>query len=206
MLKIKHIVTFLAAFSLAGGVAGAQVRFTYGLEWGYTATMFNIHSFNYHTTDGVRVDDTDALFDYRSNAMILGNAGAYFGDKFSATLNSGYASIYEKRMVCPLTLRATFFPKGYLNEGMKFFADGGTAFPMDGSFKNKAIYLFKAGGGYRIPIYGRFGMDLSLAAQYTVDHPVEIIDKYTHRYLDLENVRRSDRDYFALSLTLALYF
>ena len=96
--------------------------------------------------------------------------------------------------------------KGYMNEGMKFFADGGTAFPMDGSLKNKAIYLFKAGGGYRIPIYGRFGMDLSLAAQYTVDHPVEIIDKYTHRYLDLENVRRSDRDYFALSLTLALYF
>lgn len=186
--------------------AAAQTSFTWGVEWGYTATMLNSHSFNYHSTDGVRVDDTDSGFDYKSNGLVLLNLGAYIGNHFCATINTGYAGIYEMRDVFPLSLRATYFVRNYKDGGFKFMADAGTAFPLQGSFNDKGIYMFKAGTGYRMPIYDKFGLDLTFALQYSMDHPHEFIDKYTHEIVPASDIRRSDRNYLALNISLALCF
>ena len=182
----------------------AQTRFTWGLEWGYSGVFLDSHSFNYFTTDGVRVQDSDTVFELNSCGVVLVDAGVNIGDHLTAAFYTGYTAVYEARKVIPYSLRATYFFKGCDNAGWKAFLDAGSAFPLKGSFNRKPLFTAKAGTGYRIPIYKNFCLDGFVALQFAADHPMDIRDKYTHMPVPHEVLRRSDRSTVSLMLGLSL--
>ena len=184
----------------------ARTRFTWGLEWAYSGVCLDSHVFNYHSTDGVRVQDTDSVLEIKSCGIILANAGVNIGDHWTAGFYTGYTAVYEARKVIPYSLRATYFFKGNQSDGMKVFLDAGSAYPLKGTFNKKPVFIVKAGTGYRIPIYKSFCLDGFFALQYAADHPFEVRDKYTHMLVPPHDLKRSDRNTlgfvfgFALSL------
>ena len=203
MLKINKLLKILiiACIPLA---MQAQTRFTWGIEWGYSGVFMDSHTFNYFTTDGVRVHDTDTVFGLHSCGIFLLNAGVNIGNHLTAAVYSGYTSVYEARKVIPYSLRTTYFFKGCDNAGWKVFLDAGSAFPLRGSFNRKPLIIAKAGTGYRIPIYKNFCLDGFLALQYAADHPLLIFDKYTHTPVPQEVLRRSDRSTLGVVIGLSL--
>ena len=184
----------------------AQTRFTWGLEWGYGGVFLDSHNFNYFTTDGVRVQDSDTFFTIKSCGIILLNAGVNFGNHWTAGLYSGYTSVFEARKVVPYSLRMTYLFNGFDNAGWKVFLDAGSAIPIRGSFNKKPTLMAKAGTGYRIPIYKNFCLDGFIALQFAADHPFEILDKYTHQPVPPQELRRSDRSTLGFQTGLSLKF
>ena len=151
------------------------------------------HNFNYFSTDGVRVQDSDSFFEMKSCGVALLNAGVNLGDHFTVGLYTGYTAVYEARKVIPYSLRMTYFFKGCEDAGWKAFLDAGSGFPLKGSFKNQMLLMGKVGCGYRIPIYKSFCLDSFIAVQGVYDHPNEIRDKFTLMPVPPQELRRSDR-------------
>ena len=205
MLKINRLLNILIIVCISIGLQ-AQTRFTWGLEWGYSGVFLDSHNFNYFTTDGVRVQDSDTFFEIKSCGLALINAGIEFADHWSAGLHTGYTAVYEARKVIPYSLRMSYFFNGCDSDGWKVFLDAGSAYPLKGSFNRKPLFLAKVGGGYRIPIYKNFCLDGFFALQFAADHPFEIRDKYTHQLVPPHELRRSDRSTvsFAVGLSLSL--
>ncbi len=205
-MKIKHLLIILIMFAGLGKDLQAQVRFTYGLEWGYTGVFMDFHKFNYFSTDGVRVDDSQATAVYKSTGQIYANAGVNLGSHWAIGLYSGFTAIFEARKVVPYSLRFTYFRNAYDSEGWKFFLDGGSAYPLDGSLNKQLPFIGKAGAGYRIPVYKKFCLDFFTALQFTSDHPLHIFDKYTHQPVPHEFLRFSSRYGMGLTVGMALSF
>ena len=203
VLKINRLLKILIIACIPC-VVQAQTRFTWGLEWGYSSVFLDSHNFNYFSTDGVRVQDSDTVFGIKSCGLILLNAGVTFADHWTAGLYTGYTSIYEARKVIPYSLRMTYLFNGCDNAGWKVFLDVGSAYPLNGSFSKKPLILGKAGTGYRIPIYKNFCLDGFLALQLATDHPVEIFDKFTHMMVPPQELKHSDRNTMGLMIGLSL--
>ena len=182
----------------------AQTRFTWGLEWGYSGIFLDSHTFNYFTTDGVRVQDADAVIEIKSAGQALLNAGVIIGNHVAVGLYTGYTAVYEARKVIPYSLRFTYFFKGCDNAGWKAFLDAGSAYPLNGSFNKKPLVMAKAGGGYRIPIYKNFCLDAFFGLQFAADHPFEVRDKYTHQMVPPHELKRSDRNTLGFMMGFSL--
>lgn len=182
----------------------ARTRFTWGLEWAYSGVVMDSHNFNYFTTDGVRVQDSDTFTQIKSCGLFLVNAGLNLGDHFTTAFYTGYTSVYENRKVIPYSLRMTYLFNGCDNAGWKVFLDAGSAYPLNGSFNRQQLLIAKAGTGYRIPIYKSFCLDGFLAVQYAVDHPLEIRDKYTLMNVPTEDLKHSDRNTLGFVIGFAL--
>lgn len=205
MLKINRLLNILIIACISIGVQ-ARTRFTFGYEWGYSGVCLDSHVFNYFTTDGVRVQDSENVFDYKSCGLALFNAGVNLGDHWNAGFYTGYTAVYEARKVIPYSLRMTYFFKGSDNAGWKAFLDAGSAYPLKGSFNNKVLIIAKAGAGYRIPLYKSFCLDGFFGVQFAADHPYEIRDKYTYEIVPPQELKRSDRNTlgFVIGLSLTL--
>ena len=179
-------------------------RFTWGLEWAYSGVVIDSHNFNYFTTDGVRVQDSDTFTEIKSCGMFLMNAGLNLGDHFTTAFYTGYTAVYEARKVIPYSLRMTYFVKGCDKPGWKVFLDAGSAYPLKGSFNNKPLLMTKAGTGYRIPVYKSYCLDSFFALQFVVDHPMEIRDKFTMMPVPPQDLKRSDRNTLGFVIGFAL--
>lgn len=205
-MKIRRLLIFLIILAGLGQGLQAQVRFNWGLEWGYTGLIVDWHRFNYFSTDGVRVDDTMTHAEYKSTGQLLVNAGVGLGRHWALGLYSGFTAVYEARKVVPYSLRITYFTNAYDLQGWKFFLDGGSAWSHGGTFRNRPVLIAKAGAGYRIPIYRDFCLDFFTALQFTSDHPLHILDKYTVQPVPPEVLRYSSRQGLGVTLGLALAF
>ena len=182
----------------------AQTRFTWGIEWGYSGVFLDSHTFNYFTTDGVRVHDSNTVFELHSCGVFLLKAGVNIGSNLTAAVFTGYTSVFEARKVIPYSLRTTYFFKGCDNAGWKAFLDAGSAYPLKGSFNKKPLVMAKAGGGYRIPIYKNFCLDAFFGLQFAADHPFEVRDKYTHQMVPPHELKRSDRNTLGFMMGFSL--
>ena len=202
-MRINRLLNILIILCITSGLQ-ARTRFTWGLEWGYSGVFLDSHSFNYFTTDGVRVQDSDSVMELKSCGLILANAGLEIGGHMTAGFYTGYTALYEARKVIPYSLRATYFFKGCQEDGIKVFLDAGSAFPLNGSFNKKPLFIVKAGTGYRMPIYKSFCLDAFFALQYGMDHPLEILDKYTHLHVPPQDLKRSDRNTLGVVVGLSL--
>ena len=205
-MKIRRLLIILIILAGLGQGLRAQVRFAWGLEWGYTGLVMDWHRFNYYSTDGVRVDDTMTQPQYKSTGQFLLNAGVGLGNHWELGLYSGFTAVYEARKVVPYSLRITYFRKAYNMEGWKFFLDGGSAWSRSGTFNKWPILIVKTGAGYRIPIYKDFCLDFFTALQFTSDHPVHILDKYNVQPVPPGALRYSSRQGLGVTLGLALAF
>ena len=63
-LAILLCILLSAAASAADG-GGWYDHLDYGLEWGYTATFWEVYHYNYTTPAGPRMDSRDSHFSYK---------------------------------------------------------------------------------------------------------------------------------------------
>ena len=181
--------------------AGAKVnRFVFGVEWGYTSSLFNIYHNNYLSPEGIRVDDKGFEFDYSSNGHILAGVSYAFARKYEAGMYLGFIGVAQDRRLVPLSLRATFYFDSYLSDGLFCYLDGGPAF---GENQNVTL-IGKLGGGYRMKLSDHFCLDFILSFHICSDHP-NIFDN-DDQQITGDDLRRNDATYGGLNFTLALRF
>ena len=198
------------SLTAGGGIGAAMGRFLkgaeldYGVEWGYSASVWESYHYNYTSPSGARIDTRDSHFSYKSNGHLYGFAGIRFARHFAADALVGWAGIYEGRRVVPVTLRASCFWKGYDRDGWKTFLEAGRCFA--DSFAGKPVYVAKLGTGYRMMLDRRFALDLALSLQGAYDHPLDVYDKGREEAVQDANLRRSDSGYLSLNFSLALCF
>lgn len=176
----------------------------YGVEWGYSGTFWDSYHYNYTSAEGERLDSRNEHLTFKSNGHLYGFVGARFARWFAADVLVGWAGVYEGRRVVPVTLRSSVFFRGYDNDGMKVFLEGGRCFaPV---FGGKPIWLGKVGGGHRTMLDRHLALDFALSLQAVSDHPRDVYDPIREDVVPPGNLRRSDCAYMSLNLSVALCF
>lgn len=211
MSKFLHIC--FAILMTISSVCSAQVsedgnlrererkcRLSVGAEWGYTASLFKIYHYNYLSPEGVRIDESGCDFDFNSNGQVFMNLTLDFARKYGLGLYIGYIGVEQDRRLASMTLRGTYYWKGYMDDGFFSLLDGGLAMGDNG----KLTLIGKIGGGYRKKLSKRFCLDFLLSFHLCDDHP-KIFDLNEKLVAD-EDLRRHDATYGGVNFTLALGF
>lgn len=196
----------LSAFICIGASASspknAFPRITFGLEWGYSSTIFTSYHFNYICSDGYRLDNEGRKFMYHSNADILGTFGANVTDWLHVGVFSGYEGITEKRRMVPIGAKVTLSPRGYSSNGLFIRAGGGIGIiPGDHAITTS---FGLAGAGYHVALTRDTSVDFILGYKVYVDHPP--IEDIEGGYVSERNTRKNIATYHALNFSIALNF
>ena len=190
---------------LAGNPPGREgsARLSYGIEWGYDATVLDAYHYNYtDPTDGFRIDDKAVKGMYYSNGHVMANLTLGFARRWALGLHAGYAGIKQRTRFFPLAVRCTYYMDSFRTDSQFMFAEGGAGFHET----RKAISPYgRLGYGYRSVLNKRSSIDFSASLRVAADHP-PIYDNTKPGYIPEENVRRSDVLYGALMLSVALNF
>ncbi|MBQ9462934.1 MAG: hypothetical protein IJU68_04680 [Bacteroidales bacterium] len=193
------VLSLLVAFSL-------QARtpvFTYGLEWGYTATLLKTGQYNFICAEGYRIIENPVTWRYFSNGSILANAGLNFTDHLNVSAYSGLLGVYSRRWMVPVELRVKYCPAGLDKDGFVLSAGGGVTFPTATLRETGARGV--AGAGYRFAIFRKMSVDFTLSLNVTLDHD-RITDPDTHQYVSRTEIESNTVQYYALNLSIGLNF
>lgn len=189
---------------LSGAVAPAKgPHFTYGLEWGYTATFFKHADYNFICSEGYRINETHDIWWYYSNGAILANAGVDLTRKLNVSAYSGLLGVYSHRWVIPAEVRVRYCPAGNDRNGPVFHAGGGATFPTSTLTETAGRGLI--GGGYRFSIFRSMSVDFLLSFNLTFDHDL-ITDPDTHGYVPHSAITTNMSEYYAVCASIALNF
>ena len=205
----RAVISVLVAFSLLAAprleAREKPVHFAYGLEWGFTANLYYLYHVNYVAEGtGSRVDARESKVVMRSNGNVTAFAGIGIGRKWEIGALCGYQGIFDNRRVIPLTLRATFFPKGESHMATKYFIEGGIAFAS--TYDPRPPMLAKLGVGKRIELSPRVKLDFNAALQLCHDRPDAVFDEINHVNVSSGQIRTSDAVYGGINLSLSLNF
>lgn len=202
MKRLSVIVLFLA-ISL-GARAQLAESLHLAAEWGFTATMFNYHHYNYMDEGiGFRIDDRGWSDDAGANAYAYLSAGFDVSSKFNLGLLCGYAGINDGVRVIPLEMKVFYYPWGSHSDGPFAFLQGGGGFKTGTA--DGMVLLGQGGGGYRLALDGRTSLDIKISLQLAYDHP-KVWDPLENNYISDRNIRRNEASYYGLNIGLGLEF
>ena len=211
MKKLFPIVA--AAFALLAGTGPIQAenppgkersaRLSYGLEWGYDATVLELHHYNYmDATDGFRIDEKATTPMFYSNGHAIAHITLEFARRYALGLRAGYTGVFQRTRIFPLALRGTFFFNSFRTDGQFIYIEGGAGLHE----MRKSVSPFgRLGYGYRFVLSRKCSMDFEASLRTVADHP-PIYDSTISEYVAEDNVRRSDALYNAFILSVALNF
>lgn len=193
-----------AVSASAKGPGWSPNRLRCGIEWGYTGTIYESHLFGYVSDAGARVESLGESLIYNSNGHFIAYMGVEMGKRLETDITTGYIGVVQGRRVVPLTIRETFYFNGSRKDGFKLFADSGLCFT--GTFHHQQNWIAKAGIGYRMMLGEKPAIDLSLSAHGANDHPKSVyISEYSYP-VPPQDLRRSDRQYIGIDLSMAVSF
>lgn len=205
----KAALMLCAAFALLAGIeAHARApRVRYGLEWGFTPTLFQSWHLNYISNEGYRVDDNDGGFSFAGNGIVLAEAGVNVSDHLALALYGGYAGLSKGNRVFPLLLRASLYPGGMTRDGLFCFAESGAGFHSStpSATTLPAAVLANAGGGYHLALSRSIGLDFQLSLRGSFDHTL-IKDADTGDWIPDADIRRNETRGYALCFSIGLSF
>ena len=187
---------------LGGMPAAGRTPWTFGVEWGYTATFFNHYRNNYFDSEGSRVNDEGWERRLLPNGNVQVGAGYYLSDSWCLSLLAGFEGIHEGRRVIPTTLRGTFLPEGRGRDGWLMYAEAGAGWTGDMDYA--PAVLARTGAGWRIAMKGGISLDLTLSLRAGFDHP-PVYDHDFHEISRLK-VRYNTANYYGANVSLSLYF
>lgn len=207
-MKIKYVISavflLLTAQLLDARNPERKVELTGGLEWGYTATFYQNHNYIFYDEEGMRVDMVGGAFDYVSNGHVLGRLGLRFFNRADLTFNFGYCGIQDARRILTYSLRAGYYYKGYRNNGVFNFLEGGVGGAS--TFESQPIVFGKLGVGYRIKLNDDLSLDAIISYQLSEDHPKNIEDRNHEIIAYYHQLQRSDIFNSALNFSIAINF
>ncbi len=175
---------------------------TFGLEWGYVATINAFYHYNFFSPEGYRVDNKDCTFMYANNADMYAYMGYDLNEKWNLALYLGYAGIGSYHKGIPVSLRMTrYFEKN--NEGDRWFSFLDLGSGIDLKIPVQEIVTGKIGGGYSLALGERSALNFLLSARIVYTHP-QII--YEQTIIPMKKTNRNDAFVSALSLGISISF
>lgn len=200
---MKKLTALAFALFAAVSLQARNPVFTYGLEWGYTATILKTGQYNFICAEGYRIIENPVIWRYFSNGSILANAGLNLTDHLNVSACSGLLGVYSRRWMVPVELRLKYCPAGLYNDGLVLGAGGGVAFPTTTLRETGARGV--AGAGYRFALFRKMSVDFMLSLNVTLDHD-RITDPDTRQYVSRTEIESNTVQYYALNLSIGLNF
>ncbi len=177
-------------------------RLTYGLEWGYSATVFSGYHYNYFAPEGFRMDEFGNSFRCRSNAEAYLNVGYNLSDVWNIAVYAGYAGVSDLHKAIPVSLRGTrFFGNDPAEDRWFAFMDFGTGICLKKPVQE--IISGKIGCGFRMSLSPTTGLDFLFAIKTIYTHPYIYYDGIE---IPFDKINRNNAYISSLSLGLALSF
>lgn len=182
----KLVILFLLLFpgSLS---AGNMIAPKFGVEWGFGISLYQSYHYNFLTEDYMRVDERGTEWMLHMTGLLLGNVGCYFGEKLSLDLYCGSQGIRTDERVVPLTLRTSYYMRGWRNDGEFIFVEGGVGFRKH----HRTTEFVKLGYGHRMKLSEHISLNFMFFLQACFDQP-KVIDRYTGQVVPPDMVRLSE--------------
>lgn len=176
--------------------------FTFGCEWGYVATLhYGVHH-NFFSEEGYRVDYRDEMFRYHTNAEIMIHVGYNLNPNWNISLNAGYCGVSDMHHAIPVSFRATrLFKCNPYGDRWFTFLDLGSG--IDLKKEPQELLCGKIGGGYRLSLSRKSGLEFLFAYRMSFTHPEVSYDGYQ---VKLEKINRNNAYISALSMGIRLTF
>lgn len=176
--------------------------FTYGVEWGYVATIHSGYRYVFFPPEGYRVDVRGNSFGLISNADMYVHAGWNMNERWNMALYLGYEGIADIHKAIPASLRLTrYFGGDPLKDRWFCFADIGSGICIKRPVQE--IMTGKVGGGYRVSLSRTTKLDFIVSARMTYTHPQITYDK---EIIIHDMVRKNNAYASALSFGISLTF
>ncbi len=200
------ILLLLTAFNLNVMAKGRNEdllsRMTFGLEWGYVASIHTGYHYNFFAPEGYRVDYKDNEFRFRSNADMYVHVGYDFSTLWNLSVYLGYEGVSDIQKAVPVSFRMTrFHDADPMADRWFSFVDLGTGIGL--KRPPQEILTGKLGGGYRLSLSRHAALDFILSAKMTYVHPQIVYDKTP---IPMDKTNRNNAYVTALSLGMALTF
>ena len=202
MMK-KLPVIFLMLFCATLLLRAGGPRFSFGLEWGYTATILKTSQHNYICSEGYRIIDNPVSWWYYSNGSVLANAGLDLNDNINLSAYSGLLGVYSRRWVIPAELRIRWCPAGLSSDGWLIHGGAAATFPTSSLYETgfRAI----AGGGYRLALSNTISVDFLVSLNFTLDSE-NITDPDTRTLVPRSSITSNSTEYQAVNFSVAINF
>lgn len=206
---MKRLLFILVTISVFNNNVTAQEakgetypRFTFGLEWGYVASLHSAHHYNFFAQEGYRVDEIESDFIYRNNADVYLNVGLDLNALWNLSLYVGYEGIVDFHNAIPITIRGTrYFGADPLSDRWFAFADIGSGICLKTPIQE--IATGKIGAGYQLSLSPDTKLSFIVSMRSTYTHPNIY---YDYQRVPMEDTNRNDVLVSGLSAGLALLF
>lgn len=206
MRRIPIILLIIISFNIdvfaKGERAETDTGMTFGIEWGYVATIQSGYHYNFFAPEGYRVDNYGNSFGHHANADMYFHIGHDLGQYWNLSLYVGYSGVGDIHKSVPVSIRATrFFDSDAAHDRWFMFMDAGSGISIKRPVQEIAVG--KIGGGYRLALSRSTGLDFLMSARMTYTHPQIIYDKQP---VSIDKVNASNAFLTALSLGISLSF
>ncbi len=206
MRAFLSILLILTAFNInvnaKEGHENLHSRLTYGLEWGYVATVHTGFRNNFFAPEGYRVYEAGQSFGYYSNAEMYAHIGWNIDMKWNLSLRVGYEGIADMHKAVPVSVRMTrFFNEDQASDRWFSFVDLGSGICL--KMPVQEILTGKAGAGYRMALSPGTSLDFQISARFTYTHPQIIYDR---KPVPMDRTNINNAYLTALSIGMALNF
>ena len=204
-MKLVSLISalFLSCMCIhAQGQKGRLPEFTFGVEWGYVATLQYGYHNNFFSLEGNRVDRRGNVFQLFNNADAYIHAGYNINHLWNVSAYVGCAGLADNQSIMPISVRATrYFGEDYMKDRWLCFADLGSGISL--KKHPQEILVGKLGGGYRISLSRISKLDFIASVRITYSH--DNINYYGYE-IEPEYINRNNIYASALSLGISLTF
>ena len=176
---------------------------SYGLEWGYTGSFLRNVRYSYICSDGYRIVDNSAGFNYFSNGSVLANVGLDVLPKLNVSVYSGLIGVWSDRWMVPVELRLRFCPAGLYSDG--FICSLGTSANFPTKVLRETCMRVSAGAGYRVAVFKDISVDFVMSVGYSTDHD-QIRDAISGAIVTSSNISHNDSGYLGISISAGINF
>lgn len=177
-------------------------KLTFGLEWGYVASVTTLYHNNFYAPEGFRVDEKGMSWGYRSNADMYLNIGWNIDPEWNLALYIGYTGVGDLHKALPVSIRGTRYFKTAQSQDRWFvFADGGSGLCLKTPIQE--IFTGKIGGGYQMALSRDTKLNILLSARGTFTHPSIF---YDDARIPMNRTNRNNAIVGAISFGLGLTF
>ncbi len=175
---------------------------TFGVEWGYVATLVTGIFNDYFLPEGYRTEDRELSIGLTSNAEIYANIGYNFNNNWNLSLYVGYEGIATFNRAVPISLRLTrYFSENRKADRWFAFAEAGSGICLK-SYPQE-IVTGKLGGGYRLALSSTTSLDFILAGKLVYDHAYI---EYENTIIPMDKIITNIACAGAISFSVALNF
>lgn len=177
-------------------------KFTFGLEWGYIASLTTIYHYNFYAPEGFRVDEQGIISGVRSNADMYLNVGWNISSLWNVSLYVGYAGVGDLHNILPISVRGTrYFGSDPMDDRWFIFADAGLGICLKTPVQE--ISAVKIGGGYQLALSRDTKLNFLISARSTYTHPSIYFDGSR---IPMSRTNRNNAVICALSAGIGLSF